>query len=567
VTGSTHEYTATLVVGADEYPLGIRRNGAIRLDEGSAPHVQADLDLALPDEALSLLLDPRTSARVHIAAHAEFATSTQDRAFDLCLRRRPIRRGPGAYASVSLASDEALLGDYAPLEDDDTPFGLASSLRDVVDYVLGEAIPGGATLAAAPDNDADVTARWPLTNLSVKPRIEATTGFRPGVNATGIGLDGSSGAFVGTQYVYWVAGAAGESYIEDTDPIPVSEGSDFTASIRYRSQLANRTMRLIIHWLTADGTFVDDEVGEPIIVQPAPFWGVAVAQGTVPRNRGISKMRLVYSAEAQTPGEAFGLDGILITAGRRLVPYFDGNGSIPADPNYTYAWQNVAGASQSTRTPLVERDPDSLTWPVGVNALDFLHPHVQAAGFRLVCDEQRVWTLRDETYTAAGSLTIREGVNLIDGEDVIDRDSGLWFDAQATIYEWDDRDGIRQRRVDAYALNDPPQLVNTITVNAAYPGPGRSEYAVRRAQGRGREVTATVVSDWRTAAEQPVTIRLEDAPTQTGATSRVEFDLSNDRMTVTTRTTDTPDTAWLLIPEDETWLDQPIGESWIEEVI
>lgn len=53
-------------------------------------------------------------------------------------------------------------------------------------------------------------------------------------------------------------------------------------------------------------------------------------------------------------------------------------------------------------------------------------------------------------------------------------------------------------------------------------------------------MTATTVSDWKAEAEQAITVYLDGAPIQIGATQSVTFDLDTDRMTVTTRTTDTP---------------------------
>lgn len=209
---------------------------------------------------------------------------------------------------------------------------------------------------------------------------------------------------------------------------------------------------------------------------------------------------------------------------------------------------------------------DALVWRAGTSALDFLHPLVQAVGMRLVCDERRVWTLRTETYAGHGAvISIAYGIDMVDGGDTIDRDNALWFDAQVTRYRWTDAAGAQQEAVDSYALQTPYTRVNLVAINAPYPGPGRSAYAVRRAQQRGREVTATKVSDWTVAAEQPVIVYLPDTPVQVGSVQRVRFDLDRDEMTIDARTVDTPDTAWILLPAGEAWNDSPVGASWTEE--
>ncbi|MDJ1115383.1 DUF859 family phage minor structural protein [Microbacterium dauci] len=206
-------------------------------------------------------------------------------------------------------------------------------------------------------------------------------------------------------------------------------------------------------------------------------------------------------------------------------------------------------APSDDRAPVGEdADEEALLWKAGESAIEFLHPLVQALGLRLVCDEARVWTLRDANYTGDGDvLNLTTGVNLIEAQDTIDRDGDLWFDARITRYRWTDSGGAQRERVDAFALRTPYSRASLVTLNSPYPGPGRSEYAVRRAQQRGREVSATIVADWNTRAEQPATFTFPDAPTQFGAIQTVEFNLANDEMTVTARTMDTSQT-----PEDPT---------------
>lgn len=187
-------------------------------------------------------------------------------------------------------------------------------------------------------------------------------------------------------------------------------------------------------------------------------------------------------------------------------------------------------------------DDDALVWLAGQSALDFLTPLVQRCGLRLVCDEARVWTLRSESYIAPGSLDIRYGINLTTARDVISRDSDFWFDQAITVYTWTDSAGAEQRAIDAYPTSGSyTRAVTFEKTDTAYPGPGFSEYAVRRAQGRGHDLTAGRVADWNARAEQPVSVHLDGTlDTQTGLTQSVEFDLDRDKITATTRTIDTP---------------------------
>ncbi|MGW9345894.1 hypothetical protein ACWGR3_30605, partial [Streptomyces albidoflavus] len=227
---------------------------------------------------------------------------------------------------------------------------------------------------------------------------------------------------------------------------------------------------------------------------------------------------------------------VMFYEGDRVVPGF--SGADPDDADYEYEWEESAHGSPSLRIPKqAQPSPDALIWEAGQSAWDFLSPLVQASGLRLVCDEQRVWTLRNEDYTSSATpLDVAWGENLRDGADVIDRDSERWGDAAVTIYTWTDRNGIPQRAVDQYSSVEHPTLVLRYEKDTAYPGPGFSEYAVRRAQTRGREITATIDADWTAKADQPITAHTHGAPVENGRTISVQFDSESNDMTVTTRT-------------------------------
>ncbi|NYE20509.1 hypothetical protein [Microbacterium immunditiarum] len=533
MTGSAHEYTATLVVGEDEYPLGIRRAGRIVLDDGRAPHVEANVDIALPDEALQLVLDPRQAARVRLDVTATFPTTTQTRTFDLSLRSRPIRHGRGAFGRVTLASDEALLETFRAGADVDL-FDLAGSLRDVINNVLAAVIPGAA-LEATPDADADVTPYWEVTNLITNPSAEVnTTGWGAGTGTSAVSrITGAVPPTVsGVATFRWTASAA-TAYISGTTSYPVRAGERhvFSGWVLAGKGGLNKDYQPMIRFVDAGGATIRDVFGP--VVGSTTEWERFEQIAEAPA--GARSATLHIRSFGNAVGEFSYCDALMFHEGDRAVPYFDG--AQPDDANYSYEWSgDTAHASPSVRVPFVERRPEALVWRAGDSALDFLHPLVQAAGLRLVCDGERRWTLRGENYSAPGTLSVREGVNMIEGEDVIDLDRGLWCDAQATIYR--DPARVLPDQVDYYELNSPPTVVNRVVVDAAYVGPGRSEYAVRRAQGRGREVTVTLVADWRTHAEQPARFTLEGAPVQLGRTSRVAFDLATDRMDVASRTSD-----------------------------
>jgi hypothetical protein len=212
----------------------------------------------------------------------------------------------------------------------------------------------------------------------------------------------------------------------------------------------------------------------------------------------------------------------------------------------------------------VDADGDVRLWKAGVSALEYLQPIVQASGLRLVCDEARLWTLRDEEWTAPGMLHARYGVNLMAGEDTIDRDSGVWFDAAIARYSWTDGGGVQLEQYDSYAATTPHTRSRTFDFDSPYPGPGFAEYAVRRAQGRGREVTFTLDSDWTAQAEQTTFLALDEMPLQVGATQSITFNLDDDTMTGTTRTVEASDYSYIAGEVGVSYNDVPVGMSYDE---
>ena len=168
MAGSTHVYTAFLI-GSPDVELSVM-GGSIALDAMRGPHVEGQLKIALPDLTTLAALEPRLSARIRVEVEATFATMTQTRTFDLALRDRGTPQRDGTV-SLILASDEALILERGSLADDITPRSFETSLRDIVDYVLDEAIPGAA-LEASPATDHNSTRYWAVTNLVTNPSAE-----------------------------------------------------------------------------------------------------------------------------------------------------------------------------------------------------------------------------------------------------------------------------------------------------------------------------------------------------------------------------------------------------------
>ncbi len=525
-------------------PLSIRRDGAARIsfDSSRSPHVVAELECAMPDAATLAALDPRQSPAPRVSLIAG------GRACDLHVREVPTERRAGTI-SLTLASDEALVDDWAPMVDDRTPLTLQASLKAVCQYVIRKIDP----TAVVSGPDADITAYWSLKNICLDPRGTDYTKFKWGAqgtaptaaqaNTTGISSVLGSGATTATRLSVTTA-PSGWVELRREESVTQLETYSFSVAGRYDlggTTVGTRTLQARLQWMNRDGASIREDAGAAVAVADpgagASAW-TRVTLENVTAPRGAAYVRLILRVSGLIAGST--LEGTLwqIVPYRELVAYYDGY--TPNDPHYAYTWDGDPNGSTSSRTPTVERDPDSLVIAAGVGGMTFLAPLVQAQGLRLVCDESRAWTLRNESYRAPGSLQVRQGVNLREATDKVSRDADLWYDAAVRRYRWTARDGTQRERVDSFALTATPSRVNLLDIAAPYPGPGRAEYAVRRAQGRGREITAACAASWSAAADQEATVMLAGALTQLGATQVVELDLIQNDMTIRVATTEVP---------------------------
>lgn len=552
MTVRTRIHTAHLI-GDPDVELSIIE-GNIALDARTVPHVQATLTIASPGTATLAALDPRHGARVLISANDGART------FNLGIRERPKRHRAGTIELV-LASDEAAANDYAPLADDDAPYYLSENLWDVCAYVLSH-------VDAEPEliEPLDVRPFWESRNRVIDP-IPADTGALhfggdATSNASGIEI-ATDGGWFGGRRVRWTAPSTGLSVVRIHQEESARPGETFTLSAHMRAGSAGATGYMRMVGVNKDRTPLQTFNGspQPLPSDPGEYERLSL---TARFDHPDTVEVLGYMvANATSSGQAFAAGGLLYTEGTLLVPWF--YGGLPDDDNYSYSWDGTVNASGSIRTPFMERDPEAFIWPAGVGAIDFLAPILQAVGRRLVCDENRQWTIRTADYLAAGAINIRHGVNLIDATDVITREGADgYYDAAVTEYVWKDRNGVTQRRIDAYASDSAYSRCIKFQKETPYPGPGFSAYAVQRSQGRGRVIDITAVADWSARAEMSCAFVVEDAPTQTGQTDRVVFDLAREEMTATARTTDTPEGSWLLGTPDETWLDAPDEDTWME---
>jgi hypothetical protein len=483
------------------------------------------------------------------------------RTFDLGIRETAPDRASGKV-TLQLASDEAILDDFAQLTDDNGPRAVESSLRGVCNYVLGKI---GAALAPGAA-DANVTAYWALTNLAINPaaRVDAT-GWAAGSGATGVARF-TTPTILGLPTIRFTASGTGQAFLNTpVQDVRVTPGQIITASIYMASATTARPARVMLRFKDQGGAIILDSFSDAVNTSTNAAAPTRLSRSRrVPPNATTVSVFINTTVNAATQNHY--VSALMLHEGAELVPFFDG--STTNGGGYTYTYEDAPYTSTSTRAPDVERDPESLVWRAGISGMAFLHPLLLAAGLRLVCDEKRVWTLRNAGYRVDGDQAYRYGVNIETAEERLSREGDDWFDAAVYEYAWTGKDGIEQRRLDTFALSGTPTKVLRVEVpNTPYPGKGRAENIVRRAQGRGRTVTASAIPTWTEHTDQTVSVLLEGTAIQTGIAGSVEFNFENDTVTVSSRTVDTPPSAWVLIPIGQRWIDSPVGGSWIGEVI
>lgn len=498
--------------------------GDLVLDALSIPYASANVDvpsdLTLPLGA-ARDIDPRDDVRVEVRGSTDGGTT--ERRFDLGVREREIDHVAKRMRLV-LASDEALLMDYAPLADDLSQKSV-TSLRALCNYVIGKAIPGKA-LNATPSNDADVTAQYSVTNLFPNPSGEVdVNGWAVSSGASGL-VSVTSVGVLGTKVIRWTTAAGtatitiGWNGVSTTNKAPrVNPGAIYTAQVWLQGAAAVPvTVRL--DFRTEEGVYRSSgKLASGTMVTSG--WQKFTVTAKAPSDAAYGFIVISTTGNAASTSQY--ADAAMVFEGDTGIPAFDG--STAADARYTYGWESTAHASPSFRTAIEERPLEALIWRAGVTAWDFLQPHLTRAGLRLYCDELRVWRLIDpDTYAVPGFIRMSPQ-NSVQGTDTISRwNDEVFATGVVVVYRWTDAQGNEQVAVDSAGT---PQKVVVIEYERPYPGPGAATQILARRSGSGRTQDVTSITQWATTPGMDASITLPEAPEQQGKVSSVIFTLDD----------------------------------------
>lgn len=504
--------TAVVELDAGEFRI---ISGDVELNSSSVPYAQATIDIPLTTDEIVDAIDPREDQRAILTCE-DLAAGTS-RVFDLALRGRRVSHD-AKKITLTLASDEARLQEYAPLVADGGARAHEASLRDVCDYALDKI---GAALEPGSE-DADVTARWAVSNLLPDASFEAaSTIWANGSGATGFARQNSL-AWTGSWAGHWQTTGAGPSFASLNGPIGVRAGTSYVFSGYVRATVAN-PFRLMIRFEDAAGRILADSYMDPAVSVGGTWTRLSHIRAAPP---GSSRVTLHVEYQASASGQFPYIDGLMFHEGSEVVPFF--SGSSPTDADYEYDFSGDEHVSVSTRTPIVERLPQMFVWKPGVNAWDFLLPITSAAGMVLWCDELRKWHLKFPESRTLPSLIAVSPANTTRGDDLLSRDDdGSFVTGVVVRYKWRDDDDIDREGYDTAGTSEK---VLRIELDQPYPGPGAAQAILNRRQGSGRRQDVTTLVQWQAKPGMTAQITLPGAPDTVGRITSVKFAIPDGLM-------------------------------------
>lgn len=527
--------TATVEVAGDTVAAS---EGTATLDAMNVPYAFANVTLPLTAEVDPENIDPRDGVRAVITAGDAVAATS--RVFDLGVRSRLIDH-KAKTIELELASDEALLQDYAPLADIDM-WDYRASLRSLVNQVLTTCVPGAA-LEASPSLDADVTPRWEQTNLIPNARANVdTTGWASDLSG------GITGTVSRATSSIVREGASFGSYVR----LSITAGGSGLATLRYGTTAANSPrvspgrLYTFSAWVYQDSPGVKtaralisfrNDAYSPLmgysatVSIPASTWTKVTVTALAPANSAYAALTAgVTNGMATT--QQVGVTATVLAEGARNDIWFDG--ARADDSTYTYDWTPDANTTPSVRVPVGgDIDPDTMRWPAGVTAWEFLEPLIAWAGLRLFCDEQRKWRLIDWAEYSVPGVVALSSTGSVEGTDLITRENPeIWCTGVIIRYRWTDSQGIERTRTDTAGT---PGRVMVTEVERPFPGVGVAAATLSRKTGTGRQQEVTALAKWGAIPAQQANISLPGSPEQIGQIEAVTWDLTNGLMQVKTR--------------------------------
>lgn len=487
------------------------------------------------------------------------------RTFDMALLSREVSHDSRSV-DLELATDEALLMNYATLTDNYQPMQRQDSLRSIINYVLGRAIPG-AQLQTTGAADRPFKVLADATNMLTDPRYARTPEGGYGVANASTLVDTTWTGAENVWGVHLYNPSSTDAFLELRNAdmaygMQTGRTYTFSATGSVRSAVGgsentSRSRRLVVVALVPGGYI--DLAASPLVSTTVNADTRVSVTFTVPNNATQVWVRAYHGhTQGTITWRAFRLSETHKYSGPHNSDYFDG--ARPATAEYSYQWSNAADASASRRFALIDRAPDLLVWRAGESAWDFLETLKNAAGLRLFCDEQRRWWLVNSAdFDVPGRVSVRAD-NTIEGSDTVDAAGDSAAQGVIARFSWRDLEG-NQKTKDDVAGNAGRALL--VEFDRPYPGPGTAAAILTRRAGQGRTQDVTVLSDLSVTPGQEISITLPGTENQLGTLQSAQWDLSEGTMRLeSTGLKEVTPGSWLAEDPANTWSTTPDARTW-----
>ncbi|WP_139200137.1 carbohydrate binding domain-containing protein [Curtobacterium sp. MCBA15_008] len=530
--------TGTLIpaTGSATYPLAVKQ-GTLSMDESVSPFIGGDITIAHPGLAVFALIDNKAKVRLNVVSGGTTLNVT------LNVEARQLITETGEIG-INLVNDEALVEDVSPTTNVDYNDS-QGSVRTIVNSVLTRALGKTTTASYASGADRAFPTFREVRNYFPNPSFEISSGLMTAVNAA---LSQSTTYKNTGTYSLKVTPNSTSTGSYAYAYVPLEPGKTYTAwcyarIVTPQTGTLNGDARKLQFLATVSGQQSIYNRSNAAANTTSTTTRLSMTF-TVPPAATDTAIRFI-SGGTNTADNSVYFDAVQIIEGDgndtngALMAFWDGDTADSA--TYNYAWDDTAGLSSSTRTPVLDRDEGALVWEPGTGGMRFLKDILEATGLRLFQDIDGAWKLADNSYRVAGQARIGYGFNLYGATDLMSRTATqldgmpLFCDAVVLRYAWTDVLGRERTASDIAGPANPTKAYTPDVIEAPYPGPGRAAYMLSRLKLRQRQLQVTGATDFTIRPGQGAVITTVDSGVQTGYVDAVSWDLGNDEMTVYTK--------------------------------